>query len=231
MGDHFFQGDTVASGIRTAGLVIAKAHASSIISGNYIDKCSIEWTNEYDPAPEFSSKFSFSALSIADNVFLSGDVAPWFSYIVMKPHGVGHFLKGVSISRNCFKFLGAAVDRVERVDTSFADLEYSRMCEINFADNSFHGVNERVSNRLRFKHTEGSAATTWAIDPADQLPFKGRAWAMDSVVVVGRICNSSNSVVFPTPYVDLRQGSNLDQIKLTWEQPVRGVMQVAIRMD
>ena len=55
MGDHFFQGDTVASGIRTAGLVIVKAQASSIIFGDYIDNCSIEWTNEYDLAPEFSS--------------------------------------------------------------------------------------------------------------------------------------------------------------------------------
>lgn len=149
----------------------------------------------------------------------------------MKLHGVGHFLKCVSISRNCFKFLGVAIDPVERVDASFADLEYSRMREINFADNSFHGVDERVSNPIRFKHTEGSAATTWAIDTADQLPFKRQAWAMDSVVVFGRIRNSSNSVVFPTPYVDPRQGSKLDQIKLTWEQPVRGVMQVAIRMD
>ncbi|MDB4196901.1 hypothetical protein N9777_01250 [Ascidiaceihabitans sp.] len=191
-------------------MVIANAHVSSITSGNYIDKCSIEWTNEYDPAPEFSSKFSFNALSVTDNVFLSGDVAPWFSYIVMKPHGVGHLLKGVSIFRNCFKSLGVAIDRVERVDTSFADLEYSRMREINFADNSFHGVNERVSNLLWFKHTEGSAAPTWAIDIADQLPFKGRAWAMDSMVVVGRIRKSSNSLVFSAPYVDLRQSSNLD---------------------
>ena len=190
MGNHFFQGDTVASGIRTAGSVIANAHVSSITSGNYIDKCSIEWTSEYDPAPEFSSKFSFSALSVADNEFLSGDVAPWFSYIMMKPHGVGHFLKGVSISRNCFKFLGVAIDPVEGVDTSFADLEYSQMREINFADNSFHGVNERVSNPNRFKHTEGSVATTWVIDTADQLTFKEQAWAVDNVVVVGRIRNS-----------------------------------------
>ena len=125
MGNHFFQGDTVASGIRTAGLVIANADVSSITSGNYIDKCSIEWTSEYDPAPEFCSKLSFSALSVADNEFLSGDITPWFSYIMMKPRGVGHFLKGVSSSRNCFKFLGVAIDPVERVDTSFADLEYS----------------------------------------------------------------------------------------------------------
>ena len=150
------------------------------------------------------SSVQFSALSVNDNVFLSGDVAPWFSYVVVKPHGVGHFLKDVSISGNRFKFLGLAIDRAERVDTSFADLDYSRMREINFADNSFHGVNERVSNPLRFKYTEGSAATTWTIDTADQLPFKGQALAMDSVVVVGRIRNSSNSVVFPTPYVDLR---------------------------
>jgi hypothetical protein len=231
MGNHFFQGDTVASGIRTAGVVIAKSHASSVITGNYIDNCFIEWTNEYDPAPEFNSEFSFSALSITDNVFLSGDVAPWFSYFVVKPHGVGHFLSGVSVTGNRFKSLGVAIDRAERVDTSFADLDYGRMRDVNFTANSFHGINERVSNPLRLKHTEASVATTWTIETDDQLPFKGQALAIDSVVVLGRIRNGSDTKVFPSPAADIRKGANFDQIQLTWNEAVRGTVQVSIRMD
>lgn len=231
MGNHFFQGDNVASGVRTAGLVVAKSHASSIISGNYIDNCFIEWTNEYDSAPEFNSEFSFSALSVTDNVFLSGDVAPWFSYFVVKPHGVGHFISGVSITGNRFKSLGTAIDRVERVDTSFADLDYGRMRDINFSANSFHGVNQSVSNPLRFKHTESSVSSAWTIETDEQFPFKGQALAIDSVLVVGRLRNSSSTVVFPTPATDIRQGANSDQFKLSWEEPVRGVVQLVVRMD
>jgi hypothetical protein len=99
-GNHFFQGDSVAEGVRSAGLILANTHVSSIISGNYIDNCFIEWSNEHDAAPEFNTEYSFSALSITDNVFLSGEVAPWFSYIIVKPHGAGHFLSGVTITGN-----------------------------------------------------------------------------------------------------------------------------------
>ena len=146
---------------------------SELITSNYIDNCYIEWTNEYDPAPEFSSEFSFSALSITDNVFLSGDVAPWFNYIVVKPHGAIHFLSGVNITGNRFKSLGAKIDRAERVDTSFADLDYLRMRDVNFTANSFHGVVNRVSNPPLMKDTEGSVATTWTVDTNEKLLFKG----------------------------------------------------------
>jgi hypothetical protein len=193
--------------------------------------CFIEWTNEYDSAPEFNTEFSFSALSITDNVFLTGDVAPWFSFIVVKPHGAGHFIRGASITGNKFKSLGESIDRVERVDTSFADLDYSRMREIDFVGNSFHGVSERVSNPVRISHTEASVATTWTVGTDDQLPFKGQALAVDSVVAVGTMRNSSNVRTFPVPAIDTRIGSNSDQIQLTWELPVRGTVQVIVRMD
>lgn len=231
MGNHFFQGDTVASGIRTAGLIVAKAHASSIISGNYIDNCFIEWTNEYDSAPEFNSEFSFSALSVTDNVFLSGDVAPWFSYFVVKPHGVGHFMNGVSVTGNRFKSLGEKIDRVERVDTSFADLDYGRMNDITFTANSFHGVNEDVSNPLRIQHTEASVGTTWSVETNGQFPFNGQAMAIDSIVPIGSLRNGSNVKIYPSPSGDVRKGTNQDQFELTWGESVRGTVQMVVRMD
>ena len=38
-------------------------------TGNYIDNCFVEWTNEHDAAPDFSSEYSFGGLSLTGNVF------------------------------------------------------------------------------------------------------------------------------------------------------------------
>lgn len=97
LGNHFFQGDSVANGVRTAGLIIVGSYTSATISGNYVDNCFIEWTNEQDATPNHTTGFSFSAMNISDNIFLSGDVAPWFSYIIIKPHGTGHFGNYISV--------------------------------------------------------------------------------------------------------------------------------------
>jgi len=83
-GNHFYQGDGVANGIRLAGLAMTKSNSATTVVGNYVDNCFLEWTNEHDPTPDFTSGFGFSALSVSDNVFLSGDVADWFAYLVIK---------------------------------------------------------------------------------------------------------------------------------------------------
>jgi len=58
-GNHFFQGDDVPNGVRSAGLIFTGINIRSTVNGNYIDNCSIEWINEHDPAPELSSELSF----------------------------------------------------------------------------------------------------------------------------------------------------------------------------
>ncbi len=231
LGNHFFQGDSVPNGVRTAGLVIANTHCSSIVSGNYIDNCFIEWTNEQDAAPEFNTEFSFSALSISDNIFLSGDVAPWFSYIVVKPHGAGHFLSGVAITGNRFRTINGTIDRAERVDTSFADLDYSRMKNITFSANSFHSVSRQVSNPLRIKHAQVTEAQTWVVDPDGQLPFGAWVRTVDSVVADGKIRNAAGEQQFVMPYTTAQNGTNADQVHLKWPQAVRGDATVTVRID
>ena len=67
IGNHFFQGDTVAGGIRSAGVVIAEAYASCIFANNYVDNAFLEWTNERDPSPGFNGGFSFSSLDVTSN--------------------------------------------------------------------------------------------------------------------------------------------------------------------
>ncbi|MEP1329003.1 glycosyl hydrolase family 28-related protein [Pseudophaeobacter sp.] len=230
-GNHFFQGDDVAGGVRTAGLILASTYCSTTVSDNYIDNCFIEWTNEQDPTPDFTTGFSFSALSIADNVFLSGDVAPWFSYVVVKPYGTGHFLNGVSVSDNKFRSINGSIDRAERVDTSFSGLDFSRSKSVFFEGNTFHGITTAVASPLRLRHEQASVATSWRIETAGKLPFEGAARAVDAVTAIGAIETSGGSDRFVTPYVRLERGSNDDEIDLVWPEALRGEVQVVVRVD
>ena len=230
-GNHFFQGDSVPDGVRSAGLVIARPHTASVITGNYVDNCFIEWTNERQPSPSFTSGFSFSALSITDNVFLSGDVAPWFSYIVVKPHGTDHFIAGLSVTGNKFRTINGGIDRVERVDTSFADLNYFRMKDIQFDGNSFHSVTFQVSNPLRVSHSQNTAASTWVIDTQQRLPFEGYARFVESVMPSDRIRTQASATRSYLPYATPNQGAGNDEVHLVWQEPVLGAVQTTIRMD
>jgi len=231
LGNHFFQGDSVANGVRDAGLVIIGTYTSTTISGNYVDNCFVEWTNEQDSTPNQASGFSFSAMSISDNIFLSGDVAPWFSYIVIKPHGVGHYLNGVSITGNRFRSINGSIDRAERVDTSFADLDFSKMKHVTFEGNTYHSISKQVSNPLRVRHSENSVSSSWDVDMNGELPFGARARFVYSLVALGKIQNAQNDTVFSMPYVETEQGANMDEIRLVWEEPVKGKVAISVRID
>ncbi|MGJ5621477.1 glycosyl hydrolase family 28-related protein [Sulfitobacter sp. MF3-043] len=230
-GNHFFQGDSVSNGIRSAGLVLTSPHSSSIVTGNYVDNCFIEWSNEQDPEPEFNTEYSFSSLSITDNIFLSGDVAPWFSYIVIKPHGAGHFLSGVNITGNRFRSIIGAIDRVERVDTTFADLNISRCRDVVMKGNSFHAVTAQVQNAAEIEFTQNSLSDSWDIDTSGYLPFGGQALNVDSVVAQGAIKDASDLTQYAMPYVQQIQGPNRDRIRVVWPTPVKGKVLVVVRMD
>lgn len=231
IGNHFFQGDEVVNGTRTAGLVISSSYTSATITGNYVDNCSIEWTNEHSPFPDFVSGFSFSAMTISDNIFLSGEVAPWFSYIVIKPHGTGHYLNGFNVTGNRFRSINNTIERAERVDTSFSDLNYDRFKNVTFEGNSYHSVEKQVFNPLRVRHSEGSPSQSWTIDMDGELPFGGYARGVDGIVVVDGVQNAQSVTKHTMPYVRLRQGANLDQIKLIWDEALMGEVSVSVRID
>ncbi len=72
------------------------------------------------------AQFSFGGLTITGNMFTTNDVADWFNFIVIKPYGPGHFINGFAVIGNVFRSLNGRIDRVEHVDTTFADLDYSR---------------------------------------------------------------------------------------------------------
>lgn len=230
-GNHFFQGDSVANGVRSAGLILATTNTSSVVVNNYVDNCFIEWTNELDPTPAFSGGFSFSALSVTDNVFLCGEAAPWFSYLVVKPYGSGHFLNGLSVTGNRFRSINGVIDRVERVDTTFADLDFSRTRNVVMSANSFNNVTTQTESPAIIDFSQNSNADTWSIDASDILPFGGQLLGVDAIQPLGALRNQANVRQYALPHADLRQGTNRDALRLVWPEPVRGRVAATVRVD
>ncbi|MBC7131571.1 MAG: right-handed parallel beta-helix repeat-containing protein [Roseovarius sp.] len=229
-GNHVFQGDSASGGLRSAGFVMTRTNNRGTITGNYIDNCFIEWGNEHDAAPDFASEFSFSALSVTGNVFLASDMAPWFTFLAVKPHGPGHFLDGLIVTGNTFRAIGT-IDRVESVDTSLADLDYNRVGNITFAENSFHNITVPSESPLVLAHDQGTAAATWVISPAPRLPFGAWAQTVEALVAEGPLRDAAGTPQHESPYVLTNQGSGKDQVHVVWPSAVRGRLVLRVRID
>ncbi len=231
LGNHIFNGDDEVDGVRNAGIVITTPTSKTTISGNYIDNCFIELTNEHDPEPDHSNEFSFGALSITGNVFLAIDVASWFSWIVLKPYGPGHFIDGLAVTGNMFHSIAGNVARVDTVDSSFATLDMARARNVIFEGNSFNNVTQRVSNPVTLAFTQGTAQAAWTCEFAGWLPFGGRARVVEGIVAEGMITNAANGRVSEMPYVDLEQGSGGSQVRVNWSTGAKGRVRIVARMD
>ncbi|MBR9650622.1 glycosyl hydrolase family 28-related protein [Thalassovita aquimarina] len=230
-GNHWFQGDDEDEGVRTGGLILTSPHNRATINGNYIDNCSIEWTNEHDHEPAFSNEYSFSALNITDNIFQSIGSAPWFRFIVVKPHGTGHFISGLNVTGNIFRSIHGTLNRVDYVDTSYADLDYSRMRNITVQGNMFNAIGQGIANPAVVQHAQNTVAGSWTVDCAGPLPFGGYAQNVQALVTRSKIKNAANVANYDQPYVAVEQGAGRDQVTLHWSEPVSGDVSVTVRMD
>ena len=230
-GNHFFQGDSEPAGLRTAGILLCSAHCAASIDGNYIDNASIEWSNEYEAKPDFTGGYSFSALSVTDNVFLSGHVASWFAYIVVKPYGTGHYFTGFTISGNKFRTLNGNIDRVDRIDTSYADMDKTKSKNILVEGNTYHAIEDGMRNPLLIEHDQNSVAQTWVVGTGGRLPFEWHLRTVEALVARGRIEDGAGNAVHTMPYVEVEQGANGDEVYLHWEKPVKGQVWLKARMD
>ncbi len=76
-------------------------------------------------------------------------------------YGSGHFIQGLNVVGNVFKALYGNVERIDRVDTSIADLNYNSMRNLQFEANTFNGINTYVSNPLMIQLTQNTATATW----------------------------------------------------------------------
>ncbi|MEM1006126.1 MAG: glycosyl hydrolase family 28-related protein [Pseudomonadota bacterium] len=231
LGNHFFQGDSIPQGVRTAGLIMIGTYNSSTIAENYVDNCFVEWSNERDSTPSYVAGYSFSAMSITDNIFYSSEAPPWFSYIVIRPHGPGHFLNGLAVTGNKFRSSSTDLDRAERVDTTFADLDSDRHVNVTFQNNTFHGIEAKVENPLRVRHTQNTASQVWTIDSDGRLPFGAKARSCDAVSVLGPLRSVLGTNRYATPYADVEQGSNADSLHLRWPENLSGEVSVHMRIE
>ncbi|MDA7426494.1 right-handed parallel beta-helix repeat-containing protein [Thalassococcus lentus] len=230
-GNHFFQGDESANGIRSAGIVVCLRACNTQINGNYIDNCHIEWTNEREPEPDFTGGFGFAGLSITDNVFLASNVAPWFSFIVVKPYGTDHIINGMNVSGNTFRCVGGTINRAERVDTSFAPLDYSRMKNVYFSGNTYHNIERGSENPLLVRHSQNTHAQIWEVDTDDRLPFNGYAMEVESLVNRSRPRAENNTTRYDMPYTQTREGPSQDRVHVVWSEPILGDVTMMVRMD
>lgn len=231
LGNHFFQGDGVQNGVRNAGLVMIGAYNSSSIAENYVDNCFIQWTNERDATPDHTSGNSFSAMNVTDNIFYCSNVAPWFSYFVIRPYGTGHFLNGLTVTGNKFRTNSGDIDRAERVDTTFADLDPEGFTDVAYENNTYHGIDVHAQNPLRISHTQNSNSSFWTIGSEGRLPFGGRARACDAVVPQGALRTVFNTTEYAAPYADVKQGAAQDAIALRWPTSLRGKVSVTMRVE
>lgn len=229
VGNHWFQGDNVTDGPRIAGLVFTEPNVKSVVTGNYVDNCFIEMTNEHDAEPDYSNEYSFGGLTITGNIFTVNDVASSHAWIVITPYGPGHFIQGLSVIGNTFKSLNGNVDRIEKVDDTFAGLDYGRTRNVVFQGNTFNGVNQNTFNPATLQFDQSSDQSIWTLDVGPWLPFGGRARTVAAVQTES--LTSGGSPVFLAPNVSPEQGANSDTITLNWPQAVQGRVQVTVHMD
>ncbi len=231
IGNHFFQGDDETVGTRRAGLVFTSMNARTTVTGNYIDNCFIEWSNEHDATPDFSNEFSFGGLTITSNIFMVSDVGAWFRWLVVTPRGPGHFINGLAVTGNTFRTVNTVIDRAEAVDTTFATLDYTRFRNIVFSGNTFHGITQLTTSPLTIEHTQNTESDTWVVDGGAFLPFGSRARNVQGVVADGAIRNTANVAQYVMPYVLTQQGAQFNQVQLKFPSAVKGKVQVTLRCD
>jgi hypothetical protein len=231
VGNHWFHGDSQESGVRKGGIVLTTPNVMSLITGNYVDNNFIEWTNEHDATPNFVDQHSFGGLTVTGNIFVATTVARWFNWLVIKPYGTGHTINGLSVMGNVFRAMDGNIDRVERVDTTFADLDFGRMRNISFVGNTFSGVDQEIRNPHSMTHAQATASRTWTCDPGTALPFNGRARAVEAVVPVGHLRDDAGADVFEAPWVELESSADRTQFRLGFKTAVRGTVRAVVRMD
>ncbi|KPQ07155.1 MAG: Endopolygalacturonase [Rhodobacteraceae bacterium HLUCCA12] len=231
MGNHFFQGDTESNATRQAGLVFTRINLLSTVTGNYVDNCFIELTNEHSADPAWSGQFSFGGLTVTGNFFLCSNVGSWFRFVVVKPFGPGHFLQGLQVSGNVFRTLNGGIARAEAVDTTHATLDFGRFRNVIWQNNAYNGIDTPAESPLVLRHDQNSAASNWTIDTGGKLPFQGWARTLASFVIEGAPNGPGNEVRTGMPYASIQQGAARDQVRLTWPSATRGRVVTTIRVD
>lgn len=229
--NHFFQGDDETAGIRRAGIVFTQTNVSTILTGNYVDNCFIEWGNEHDAEPQETGEFSFGGLNIVGNVFIASGTSSAFRWVVIKPYGAGHFISGFSLVSNSFRVFGVTIDRVDMVDGSIAALDFTKSRNVRVEGNSFNNVNQWIMNPVLVTHTQNTAADTWNVSAGGFVPFGARIRTVTAVMPEGPVTNAASAARYVFPHALPGTGAQGNEAQLKWGEAVRGKAQVTLRMD
>lgn len=84
---------------------------------------------------------------------------------------------------------------------------------------------------VTIKHTQATAAETWAVDGSAYLPFGGRARNVPGLVAEGAITTAASAVRADFPHVVTEQGAQGGIVNLRWPVAVKGTAQVTVRCD
>ena len=230
-GNHMFQGDEVDKGPRTSGLIFTYENNNTVLTGNYIDNCSVELNNEHDPKPNFSSEYSFGGMTITGNIFVTIDAAAWFNFIIIKPYGTGHYVSGFHVTNNTFRTYLGNITRVEGVSTTHATLNGWNYRNMTFENNAYFGVNQRTISPVLLEYSQNSNASTWSLNAGSYMPFGGKARRCSGLVFEDGLKDSSNAAMHEMPLVKLAQGSSNELVQLKWPRSCRGKVYATIRTD
>jgi len=232
-GNHFWQGDDAPTGDRTAGILLTARNPSCVITGNYVDNCFIDVSNEHAKYTNVGSgTVPFGALSITGNIFIVSDVASWFTFIRLSPYGTGHHIDGLSVVGNTFKEITSSpIDRIESVVTSNGNFDHSLTKNVVFQGNSFNEVNLHTENPAYVDMTQSSAATTWSYSHAQKVPFGGQVRGVEGWSAIEAIQDSGNASQFDSPYFTPAQGAAGDVVNISWPAARKGRLQMKLRCD
>lgn len=232
-GNHIWQGDSAPAGDRTAGLVFTSRNCNSVITGNYIDNCFVDISNEHANFTNVGSGTTpFGALSINGNIFVVSDTPSWFTFIRLSPYGSGHHIDGISVIGNTFKDIGAGtVDRVESVVTSNGSIDHSLTKNIVFYGNSFEDIIFKTENPAYVDVSQVSVSTTWSYSHAAKVPFGGQVLGVVGWSAIGPIRDAANATQFDAPYFSIAQGGAGNSVSVSWPTARKGRLHLSLRSD
>ncbi|MGB3280757.1 MAG: right-handed parallel beta-helix repeat-containing protein, partial [Pseudorhodobacter sp.] len=170
-------------------------------------------------------------LTLTGNIFTCNDTAASHSFFVVTPYGPGHFINGLSINGNVFRTVNANIDRVDRVDTTHATLDFTRFRNVIMESNSFNGIGQITQSPVTIEHVQNTEADTWVVDTGDYLPFGSRARNLSALTVEGGVRTVTNVVDYSLPYADTERGTGGRMVHLRWPRPLRGRVHATIRCD
>ena len=229
-GNQISQGDAVADGVRSAGVVLTEPLSFAVLSGNSFTDCTLEWSNENRPDAAQAGA-DFEALSVTDNLFLARSAASWTSFVVIKPIGAGRGLAEVSIIGNMFRATNGTLERVDRVDESLGSFDAGAFRNVIVQSNGHVGIETASQNPLRFDHAENSEAKTWLVDTEARLPFGARARGVDAIAAKGAITDAAEEETHDMPYLRTEVGVDGRGVHVVWATPVKGVVAMTVRGD